>query len=254
MRKLILITTIFVLGLAFFIPYSLKANHEQQILAATVMITITTPNWQETPQASIEALPIPNDEYRTMARADGEVAADGLGTLVVIDDELLLVTHDHWSRFDDALGTVTFQAADGSWLADMNLRAFKEHVRYRDGGTMVLAVPHVLETAVPGRAKALYSGALHAGDHGYLTRREGNRVVMTRATVISQGEKFGRPVVRLQSAGGQAVTGGDSGGGVWIGGRFAATMWTTVMMESMSSGKRWATDMSIAAVYGDTPE
>jgi hypothetical protein len=40
-------------------------------------------------------LPIPNDEYRTIARADGEVVADGLGTLVANGVELLLVTHDH---------------------------------------------------------------------------------------------------------------------------------------------------------------
>ena len=55
--------------------------------------------------------------------------------------------------------------------------------------------------------------------------------------------------MRLQSLDGQAVVGGDSGGGVWVNGRFAAAMWTTVMMENRGTGVQRATDVSIAAVF-----
>jgi len=36
---------------------------------------------------------------------------------------------------------------------------------------------------------------------------------------------------------------------VWVNGRFAATIWTTVMIENTANGKQRATDLSVAAVY-----
>lgn len=245
---------IFSLGLALFFPYLVDAKQQQQqILSATVMITITTPNWQEEAGAVDEALPIPNDEYRSIARAEGDVLTDGLGTLVVEGQSLLLVTHDHWSHLDETLGTVTFRAADGTWLADMQLRDFKERIRSRDGGIMVLDAPNGLKTTVPVEATDPHSNALQAGDRGFLAQREGGRVTVTEATVIARAEKEGRPIVRLQSVDGQAVVGGDSGGGLWVNGRLAATMWTTVVLEYETSGTQQATDMSIAAVYQGMP-
>lgn len=251
MRKLILVTAILSVGLANFIPHYIKEKQRQEILAATVMISITTPNWQQTPTAIEEALPIPPDEYRTMARADGEVVADGLGTLVAHGDETLLVTHDHWSLFDESLGTVTFQTTGGAPIAELDLRDFKKHLRFRDGGTMVLVAPQVVATAVPEPAKALETNALNHGNGVLLAQQTGGKVVLTEASVVAQSEKQGRPVVRLQSAAGQTVVGGDSGGGVWLNGRLVATMWMTVMMESPSTGERQATDLSVAAIFNN---
>jgi hypothetical protein len=253
MRKLILITATFFLGLTQFVPSFIEKRQRQQILAATVMMTITVPNWQERAEPVAEALPIPPDEYRTIARAEGEVVTDGLGTLVVQGGERLLVTHDHWSRFDETLGTVTFRASDGAFLAEMELRDFRTYLLYRDGGTMVLAVPDVLATAVSGSAEILPANALAIEDGVLLAQRAGDRVMLTEASVIAQSEKQGVPVVRLQSQDGQVVVSGDSGGGVWVNGRLAATMWTTIMMESPLTGERQATDMSIAAVYAAIP-
>lgn len=246
---IILIMAVPFLGLAHLFSHFEEAKQKQQILSATVMMALTTPNWQEKAVASGEGLPIPNDEYRTIARAEGNVVADGLGTLVVNEDNLLLVTHDHWSHFEDALGTVTFRAADGSWLADMDLHDFKGHIRSRDGGMMVLTAPAILKSAVPVEAAALQASTLQTGDRGFVAQRAGNRIVVSEASVIAQAEKQGRPVVRLQSLDGQAVVGGDSGGGVWVHGCFAAAMWTTVMMENRATGVQRATDVSIAAVY-----
>lgn len=246
-------TAVLFASLANFIPQYLREKQQQQILAATVMISITTPNWQQMVAATEEALPIPSDEYRRMARANGDVVADGLGTLVAYGDETLLVTHDHWSRFDELLGTVTFWAADGVWLAEMDLRVFKRHLRYRDGGTMVLTAPDMLAMAVSGKAEALKTNDLRIGDSVILVQRDGNRIVLTEANVVAQSDRQARLVVRLQSADGQVVVGGDSGGGVWANGRLAATMWTTVMMENVESGERRATDVSVAAVFDHLP-
>jgi len=248
MRKLILVAAIFIFSATQFFSDEWKQHkQQQQVLAATVMITITTPNWQETPEPVTMALPIPNDEYRTIARAEGNVEADGLGTLVATGQETLLVTHDHWSRFDEALGTVTFRAADGTWLAEMALRDFQQHLRYRNGGTMVLTAPDVLATAVPGKAHPLQTTALTTGDSVFLAQQSGDQVIVTEARVIAQSEKQGLPVVRLQSEEGQVV-GGDSGGGVWLNGRLAGTMWATVMIENSITGERRITDLSVAAV------
>ena len=245
-----LILAVLFLGLTHFFPnFLLKAKQQQQILSATVMMTIITPAWQEKADASGEALPIPNDDYRTIAKAEGNVAADGLGTLVANGDNSLLVTHDHWSHLDEALGTVTFRAADGSWLADMDLRDFKDLIRNRDGGTMVLAAPTMLKTAVPVETASPQTNILQTGDRGFVAQRAGDRIVVNEVSVIDLAEKQGRPVVRLQSLDGRPVVGGDSGGGVWVNGRFTAVMWTTVMMEYRATGMQQATDMSVAAVY-----
>jgi len=248
-----MVTAVLFLSAGQLIPSWVETKQRRHILAATVMISIAVPNWLETAGTVADALPIPNDEYRTIARADGELIADGLGTLVAHGDEALLVTHDHWSRFDEVLGRVTFWAADGVWLAEMELRDFKRHVRYRDGGTMVLTAPNMLTTAVSGKAEALQTNALKIDDSVLLAQRAGNRIVLTEATVVAQSEKQARPAVRLQTANGQAVVGGDSGGGVWVNGRLAATMWTTIMMENTESGERRSTDISVAAVFSHMP-
>lgn len=251
MRKLILITAILFLGAVQFTPALMAAQQRRQILAAMVMISMTTPNWQQTVEPAAEALPIPNDEYRPIARADGDVVAEGLGTLVIHGGETLLVTHDHWSHFDAALGTVTLRDARGALMGEMALRAFRQHLRFRDGGTMVLTAPEVVATAVSPRSISL--NPIQIGDEVLLSQRAGDRVVLTEASVVAQDEKQGRPAVRLRSANGETVVGGDSGGGVWANGSLAATMWTTVMMENTTTGEQRATDMSVAAVYAALP-
>jgi hypothetical protein len=39
------------------------------------------------------------------------------------------------------------------------------------------------------------------------------------------------------------------GGGVWLDGKVAGNMWTTIMMEDISTGAQRATISSIAALY-----
>ena len=87
-----------------------------------------------------------------------------------------------------------------------------------------------------------------------VAKRVGDRIAVSEVSIVAQAEKQGRPVVRLQSVDGQVVVGGDSGGGVWVDGRFVAAMWTTVMMENRMTGAQRATNVSIAAVYQGIPE
>jgi hypothetical protein len=254
MRKLILLMALFSLGLAKSAIANLSgAQQEQKILSATIMITITTPNWGETNPTETEALPIPNDEYRAVAHANGYKEADGLGTIIEHAGETFLVTHDHWSNFEEALGTVTLRTAGGSWLAAIDLRDFKEHVRYRDGSLLILALPADLQMAVAGKAQTATADTLQSGDQAFLALRANGRVDVISVNIITQAEKEGRPVLHLQSTRGQTVTGGDSGGGLWNGSHLVGVTWTTIMMENQSSGVRRSTDQSVAAVYQGYP-
>ena len=131
----------------------------------------------------------------------------------------------------------------------MDLRAFKQLLRYWDGGTMVLAAPEELVSAAPGEAKPPSSTALDNGDSVLLAKPAGNRVVLTTASVVIQTEELGRPAVWLQTTAGRPVVGGDSGGGVWKNGRLAATTWATVMREHTATGEQRVTNLSVAALY-----
>ena len=88
-----------------------EAQLRQQILRATVQISMIVPQLAETETVEVEPLPIPPDEYRPIAKPETYVQAEGLGTVVVSNDRYLLITHDHWSQLETDLGQVQFHNA-----------------------------------------------------------------------------------------------------------------------------------------------
>ena len=83
------------------------------------------------PQVSLrEALSRMDVEYRYEL---------GLGTLVSHKGELILITHDHWGPLKN-LGAVQFRNAAGDPLLELDGKTFKDLIRYRDGGTMILGI------------------------------------------------------------------------------------------------------------------
>jgi hypothetical protein len=236
---------------------SLKETYQRRrILEATVMISIFIPDLEQAPPVE-EALPIPPDEYRPIARPESYVLHDGLGTLVNSGEEVLLVTHDHWSQIDNTLGKVEVRSASGSGLAKMELKDFKELIRYRDGGTMIVDFSEEIESG-NGVNRSLLPDAhslkqdAAAGEKVLLTRRQkdGDALAsLIEATIEEFGTKEGRPVVRLQTRGRETIVGGDSGGGVWIDGRLAGNMWATIAVEDEQTGASRLTDRSVAALY-----
>ncbi len=260
MARRILFLAIIGLIIKFGIYSSLtEVFHRQRILRSTVMITITVPEIDAKPKVD-EALPIPPDEYRSIVRPDSYIASKGLGTLVNIDGEMMLVTHDHWSLLDNSLGIVQISNASGHRLAEIQLLQFKKLIRYRDGGTMVLQVPKEIKKSDQIKLSWLASDSLTnqpsvSGEPVLLVYRQrdgANRIAIMEATVEKLGAKQGKPIIRLQSGNGEAIIGGDSGGGVWLSGNLVGNMWTTVVKEDIGTGFRRQTETSIAALYPGT--
>jgi hypothetical protein len=253
--KIIFLAASVLIVLSKIFPWFQDPDQLQRVLDATVMITITVPELDAGPEID-EALPIPPDEYRSIARADSYIMAEGLGTLVNQAGDLLIITHDHWSVLDGQLGTVQIRDGRGQLLVELELLRFKKLIQYRDGGTMILTAPKGIaagkqsdQTDIP--AYSPEKPELTAGDVVSLAYRERNGqvgVFVMQAIVESIGEKHGKPVMRLRSSDGMPTIGGDSGGGVWLQGEVVANMWTTVMMEDIQTGERRPTHTSIAAL------
>jgi hypothetical protein len=254
--KILFVTIVsLIIGLGIFSQLA-EANHQQQILNSTMMITITVPEYDHMPAVD-EDFPVPPDEYRPIAKPSGYIQSEGLGTLISIDDEPMLVTHDHWSLLDESLGVVQISDAYGNKLAEIHLLKFKKLIRYRDGGTMILEAPKDLWKG-QGDLSSLAGDLLGkqrsiSGDTVFLVRRQNSDaasdIAVTKATIEKIGVKQGKPIIRLLNENGESIVGGDSGGGVWIQGNFIGNMWTTVMKEDISSGARRQTASSIAALY-----
>jgi hypothetical protein len=245
MAKFFISITFIIAGL-FGYPQWQEALVKQQILEATVQITMIVPQWIEGEQQTIEPLPIPPDEYRPMAKVEDYIVAEGLGTVVQVNGRSYLITHDHWSQLTSNSGDVQFRDAAGTLLAEMDLYHFKRLILSRNGGTMVLSAPDALHKS----AITVTNAEVTENTDLWLVHRQEGRVMVSPVQKVSADLKNRVTVWRLQ---GQVVEGGDSGGGVWVNGRLAAITWTAVMMESPTNAERWATDMSIAAVLGNMP-
>ena len=247
-------------GVTFF-PVLMERIREQQILATTMTITIIAPELDQRTTTEDEALPIPNDEYRPIARTNRYIVADGLGALVTQGEERLIITHDHWSLLDRDLGKVQFGDATGELLLEVELIDFKNLIRYRDGGTMVIEAPEDLLFPGVGDLSWLPALGLTNPDNSedlspgsivlVAQRQRGDSVGVSvvRAEIERSDQRLGRPVYRLRSLSGQPIVGGDSGGSVWHEGELVANVWTTIMMENISTGALRPTDVSVVAIF-----
>jgi hypothetical protein len=187
--------------------------------------------------------------------------AFGLGTLVRAGGENRIITHDHWGAVLDGVSKAQFASADGRPLLELDGAAFRALIRHRDGGTMVLEAPDMLVMTRPWAPRlkpvAVGDGAgVQAGDTvtvAYRLPAAGRESVSTfEALVQSMEIKDGRPAWRLQSAEGERVIPGDSGGGIWKDGELVGNLWACVVETVYSSaapdGEDVATDRSVGAV------
>jgi len=153
-----------------------------------------------------------------------EAEARGLGTLVQMGDQVVVVTHDHWGELLDTAVTAQFYNANGVLLAEISGADFRNLLHYRD--------------------------------------QSGNEMVeVVAANVISVTEREGVPAYLLQTADGTPVLPGDSGGGVWSDGQLVGNLWrnrateTVVMVGSEeSSANQTVTDMSVMAAFASVTE
>jgi hypothetical protein len=197
----------------------------------------------------------------------------GLGTLVSHDSELILITHDHWGDLD-TLGAVQFRNAAGDPLLEMDGAVFKDLIRYQDGGTMILG-------RSAGGDRSDYLSAMVAISRSEYSRSiipavfgseepidQGNSLIIVRqgrngsdgielmeVSIESTGERWGQMVYQLRCAAGGDIMPGDSGGGLWLGGRLVGNMWKSkytygLDWDSLELEQEW-TETSYAAGLPD---
>ena len=180
-------------------PALSEAQMQENALAATVQIRL--------------AAPLVDDTGQPASLLQYEVA-DSLGTLVTDGANNWIITHDHWGDFIVSATSVTFSDASGRLLLEMDALTFRNLIRYRDEGTLILNAPIGLTSLTP---VFLADTAVYAGDVVMLVRRQGERVDLFTAVVEELEFENGRALLALRSSNGEVIAHGDSGGGVWRG-------------------------------------
>ena len=207
-------------------PITIDKTIEQHILDSTLRITLYAPltDAQGNPQYVLE------NGQQVMQLTVNE----GLGTLTRQGGDPFIVTHDHWLLLTPGLRRVQFHNVAKELLLDLSGEQFLQLIRYRDGGTMVLAAPQELAA---GRASISLGDSRSAGknDTLYLAHRSEGGEINVAAMVVQREETYkGQPVFRLTSLNGEVVLEGNSGGGVLAGGLLVGNMWGTVLVEDVS--------------------
>jgi hypothetical protein len=222
-------------------PVAVEKNVKQQVLDATVRITMYAPltDAQGNPQY------VEENGQQVMQLTVNE----GLGTVTRRDNDLLIVTHDHWLLLTPELRRVQFFNVANELLLDVRGEEFMQLIRYQDGGTMVLTAP---QEVAAGRTPLSLGDSSSAGrdDILYLAHRQPQDGRIGVAAMLVQKETVykDQPVFRLTSLNGEVVLEGNSGGGVLFEGQLVGNMWGTILAEDISgAGSLQQTTFSLAA-------
>lgn len=221
--KLISGTIVILVGVAFLrssfgikrassnIPISEIDNYDQEILDATIQISMVVSVMDET--SSVH-----------------KIRAKGLGSLVNHNRQILLVTHNHWGELLQDATVIEMYDASHRILKEISGAQFKSLIRYQDAGTLVLEAPEGLT-----QSRAILGSPIQAGDTVIVAYRQtasGDQVAVLEAIVDSVFMFQGLPTYKLLSLDGQPIRGGDSGGGIWHDGELVGNMWATVEVEN----------------------
>ena len=163
----------------------------------------------------------------------------GIGTLLSHQGKTLLVSHDHWLHLTSTVvpDLVQFHDADGRFLLEMTGDAFSQLMLFHDGGTLIMHAPPGLTIQLSSAAPMGHVASLQPGDIVYVAHRQANQkdtVVLMAAEVLAIGFRNNIPLLSLRSLNGQTIEPGDSGGGVWLDGRFVGNLWMTVIEVNKS--------------------
>jgi len=208
-------------------PYTIDETTRQRILAATVRITLFAPVADEQGNPLITTV-------------DGEqviqyIAGEGLGTLVRQGSETIIVTHDHWTLLTPNLTKVQFHNTANELLLEVSGEAFRQSIRYRDGGTMILTAADELAA----RLTAVGMGDGRSANRNDVLllayRQPQNGAISVAAMAVKQFSAYqNRPVFQMTSLNGESIVPGNSGGGLFRNGRLVGNMWTMTMEREVS--------------------
>lgn len=220
--------------------YTIDPNRRQAILNASIRIVMYGP---------ARIVEITNDNGAT-EQATSRKQYNGIGTVVNVNGEHRIVTHDHWPTMSDARFTIQMLDAWGTVLTEMSGPEFAQLLRYRDGGTVVLLTPQTVSDAVEPFQWHNETDA-SVGDIVYVARQHptlDNIIDVVVAQVEVDRTHNGRQTVDLRTLNGDVIIPGDSGGGVWLDGQLVGNMWSTkINVAADGNGGTVATTGCIAA-------
>ena len=214
----------------------------QKALASTVQILLLVPVLDEQGQPVI----IENGGERQMQYQTGE----GMGTLARMNNELVIITHDHWTLLNAQLAKARFYNANNDLLVEVSGAEFVGLIRSRDGGTMVLAAPIAL-LGRSGLAAAEIGNGQAAGwgeTVAVVYRNPATWALDVKVMAVRETADYqGRASFVLQSSEGTIVIPGNSGGGIWYNGGLVGNMWTTMVQDNVADSSSETLNMSRAA-------
>ena len=186
----------------------------------------------------------------------------GMGSLIRIHDEILLITHNHWGKLLQDVTLIEFRDADNQLILPVLGYELKEWIVSQDAGSLVLRLPEEfidsIDPSAPIRMETVPQ--VPAGERVEVVYRENPAREMATAlqAVVEEVITYqGLPAYRLRSLDGQPIQPGDSGGGIWYKGRLVGNNWVTLIEKSAdgvetsgnSEGKDFFyTGMSIGAM------
>ena len=171
--------------------------------------------------------------------------ARGVGTLVNLNGQRVLVTHNHWGHLLQQGATVTFWSAYGQLVHTMNSADFNTHTLYSDAGTLVLQ-PMVGLAAIQQTINAGSLTAVISGQDVWAVRQIAPNVRGLRLqslTVDHHRTVEGLSAIQMRSQTAQPIIKGDSGGGLFINGSLVGNMWLTLTLTDGTP-----TDQSVGAL------
>jgi hypothetical protein len=160
----------------------------------------------------------------------------GIGSLIQLNGEILLVTHNHWGELLQDVSLVEFRNADNQMIIPILGYEFKKWIVYQDAGTIVLRLPkEYIDPSAPINMEAVPQVAAgETVDVVYRENPEREKAASLRAVVEEVITYKGLPAYRLRSLDGQPIKPGDSGGGIWYKGALVGNNWVTVIEKSGS--------------------
>jgi len=176
----------------------------------------------------------------------------GIGTLIQVNGQSLLVTHNHWRKTLEDITIVRFFDADHNLLKALIGKEYRELVIRADSGTQVLLPPQeLIDNLVPVNLDIL--GQISVGENVDVVcwdKPSREKANIQHAVIEEISTYQGVPIYKLRNLDGDPIQPGDSGGGVWHEGVLVGNNW---MVEAISNGNsveitRVYTDVSYASV------
>jgi hypothetical protein len=228
--------------LAFSTAVEIDPAVERQILDATVRISVFAPAVDENGQLVQQ---IADGQKHTVY--DG---GTGLGTLVQMGNEMVIITHDHWRLLFEPKAFVEFTNAAGELLLTMSGPDVTSLIRYRDGGTIILNAPQ----EVASKLQPVLVGnniEVNKRDTVFIVYRHSDgsdKLSVQAMSVTETKDADGIRAFEMRGREGTIITTGNSGGGVWQDGQLVGNMWSTVLEQRTDgSGEAMPTNLSLAA-------